>query len=173
MRVLAVLVVATPCPLILATPIAIIGGINRAASRQVIVRTGGALERLDDIHVAVFDKTGTLTIGVPMVERVTARDGFDPDEVLRLAAAVEQQSGHQLARSVVQAALAGGATIARASGVQEAPGQGVSGQVDGRAVAVGPLATCARCSSGPAPRPNLSATAGSCRTWPWTGRSPA
>jgi len=137
LRVLAVLVVATPCPLILATPIAIIGGINRAASRQVIIRTGGALERLDALHVAVFDKTGTLTIGVPMVARIAGRNGFESGDVLRLAAAVEQQSAHQLARSVVQAALAGGASIARATGVKEVPGQGVSGQVEGRTVAVG------------------------------------
>ena len=136
-RVLAVLVVATPCPLILATPIAIIGGINRAASRQVIMRTGGALERLDDLHIAVFDKTGTLTVGQPRVARVIALPGFTDHEVLRFAAAVEQRSGHSLARPVVDAAIAGLGSIAPATVIVETAGQGVSGLVDGRRIAVG------------------------------------
>ncbi len=136
-RVLAVLVVATPCPLILATPIAIIGGINRAASRQVIMRTGGALERLDHLHIAVFDKTGTLTVGQPRVARVIALPGFNDREVLRLAAAVEQRSGHSLARPVVDAAIAGFGSISTATVIVETAGQGVSGVVDGRPVAVG------------------------------------
>lgn len=136
-RVLAVLVVATPCPLILATPIAIIGGINRAASRQVIIRTGGGLERLERMQVAVFDKTGTLTVGEPKVSRVVPEPGFDAAEVLRLAAGVEQQSGHLLARPVVEAARGAGLVIPSAAQVRDAPGQGVSGTVDGTPVAVG------------------------------------
>lgn len=136
-RVLAVLVVATPCPLILATPIAIIGGINRAATRQVIMRTGGALERLDDIRVAVFDKTGTLTIGQPRVARVVARPGFEEREVLRLAGAVEERSGHLLARPVAEAAREANGSLPAATAVRELPGQGVTGIVEGRTVAVG------------------------------------
>ncbi len=135
-RVLAVLVVATPCPLILATPVAIIGGINRAASRQIIVRTGGALERLDRLAVAVFDKTGTLTIGEPVVSRIHGA-GFDPDEVLRLAAGLEQRSGHRLARSVVDAAIARGLSLPSPTEVQESPGEGVSGVVEGHDITVG------------------------------------
>lgn len=136
-RALAVLVVATPCPLILATPVAIIGGINRAARRQIIMRSGVALERLDKIDIAVFDKTGTLTLGQPSVARVVARVPWREREVLRFAAAVEQHSGHLLARPVVEAALALGTPLPTPLRVQEAPGQGVIGVVDGRQVAVG------------------------------------
>src|SRR6185503_6025259 len=93
-RVLAVLVVATPCPLILATPVAVVGGINRAARRGIIFRHGSALEQLAGITVAVFDKTGTLTLGRPEVARVLAGPGYTESEVLRLAGAVEQGSSH-------------------------------------------------------------------------------
>ncbi|HEX4932386.1 MAG TPA: HAD-IC family P-type ATPase, partial [Gemmatimonadaceae bacterium] len=103
-RVLAVLVVATPCPLILATPVAIIGGINRAATRHIIVRSGSALERLSDAQVAVFDKTGTITEGRPHVSRVRVLDGMAEGEILRLAGSVEQRAGHLLARSTAEAA---------------------------------------------------------------------
>ncbi len=136
-RVLAVLVVATPCPLILATPVAIIGGINRAARQGIIFRHGTALEQLGAVRVAVFDKTGTLTVGRPEVSRVRAADGVGPRELLRLAAGVEQGSGHLLARMVVQEAGARGIAPAESRDVVEAPGQGVSGTVEGRAVVVG------------------------------------
>jgi P-type E1-E2 ATPase len=138
-RVLAVLVVATPCPLILATPVAIIGGINRAAARQVVVRHGGALEQLAGITAVVFDKTGTLTIGRPAVREVRVADGWTPAGVLRLAAAVEYGSGHLLARSLVEAALREPAVgpLPAASHVTETPGRGVRGTVEGRRVLVG------------------------------------
>ena len=139
LRALAVLVVATPCPLILATPVAIIGGINRAARRQVIVRQGGALEQLASVRVAVFDKTGTLTIGMPEVAGVTAAPGMDADRALRLAAAVEQGSGHLLARTLVTAAKGRGMEIPPATDVVETAGRGVLGRADGHAVAVGSL----------------------------------
>ncbi|MEZ0334262.1 MAG: heavy metal translocating P-type ATPase [Gemmatimonadales bacterium] len=136
-RALAVLVVATPCPLILATPVAIIGGINRAARHGIIFRHGGALEQLGQVSVAVFDKTGTLTVGHPEVAQVVPAPSFTADEMLRLAAGVEQGSGHPLARPVVAAARARGLTLPEARGIVEAPGQGVGGRVDGREVAVG------------------------------------
>ena len=136
-RVLSVLVVATPCPLILATPVAIVGGINRAARRGIIFRHGTALEQLGGIGVAVFDKTGTLTIGRPRVERVLAVPSFTETEVLRLAASLEQGSGHLLARTVVQEADARGIQLLEPLNVTEAPGQGVTGAVEGRAVTVG------------------------------------
>lgn len=136
-RALAVLVVATPCPLILATPIAIIGGINRAASRQIIVRTGGALEQLSNARVAVFDKTGTLTIGRPSVSRVSAMPPFSEREVLRLAGAVEQHSGYTLARSVVDAALAAGDALPSPTDTLEEPGRGITARVDGHTVSIG------------------------------------
>jgi heavy metal translocating P-type ATPase len=136
-RVLAVLVVATPCPLILATPVAIVGGINRAARRGIIFRHGTALEQLGWITVAVFDKTGTLTIGQPRVENVLAVPPWTEQEVLRLAGSIEQGSGHLLARTVVQEAGARRIELPEASNVTEAPGQGVTGVVEGRPVAVG------------------------------------
>ncbi|MFN8574837.1 MAG: heavy metal translocating P-type ATPase [Gemmatimonadaceae bacterium] len=137
-RVLSVLVVATPCPLILATPIAIIGGINRAASRQIIMRTGGALERLSRVAVAVFDKTGTITIGRPDVAHVHTINGRSPAELLLLAAAVEQHSSHLLAQSVVTHALAlGEGLIPDVTDIQELPGRGVRGRVGDTMVAIG------------------------------------
>ena len=138
-RVLAVLVVATPCPLILATPVAIIGGINRAASRQVIVRHGGALEQLAGITAAVFDKTGTLTVGRPAVGAVHVAAGWTRAGLLRAAGAVEQGSGHLLARSLVEAAVRepGAAPLPAATDVREEAGRGVRGTVEGRRVAVG------------------------------------
>lgn len=136
-RVLAVLVVATPCPLILATPVAIIGGINRAARSRIIVRHGGALEALADVDAVVFDKTGTLTIGHPEVTGVHAAPPFTPDEVLALAAAIEQGSGHPLARTTVAAAQARGLALGRPEQVRDAPGRGVVGRLGGRRVVVG------------------------------------
>jgi heavy metal translocating P-type ATPase len=136
-RVLAVLVVATPCPLILATPVAVVGGINRAARRQIIFRHGTALEQLGNVSVGVFDKTGTLTIGRPRVARVIAVPPFAEPDVLRLAAAVEHGSSHLLARTLVDAATARGIAIAEAHHVVETPGQGITGEVEGQVVAVG------------------------------------
>ena len=136
-RVLAVLVVATPCPLILATPIAVVGGINRAARRQIIFRHGGALEQLGTVTVGVFDKTGTLTIGRPEVSRVIPVKAFTEREVLRLAGAVEQGSGHLLARTLVAAAVKRGVPLPQGHHIVDSPGQGVEGEVDGRTVAVG------------------------------------
>ena len=136
-RALAVLVVATPCPLILAVPVAIIGGVNRAARRQVIVRHGGALEALARVTVVAFDKTGTLTVGRPRVQSVTPVAPWSRDDVLRLAGAVEMGSSHLLARTLVEAAHETVGVLPAASGVHETPGDGVEGTVDGHAVLVG------------------------------------
>ncbi len=141
-RVLAVLVVATPCPLILAAPVAIIGGINRAARRSIIVRNGGALEALASVTTAVFDKTGTLTIGQPSMRRIIADEHAGgsavTDTLLRLAAAVEQGSGHLLARVIVDAATRQSHDVrVMATSLVEKPGSGVKGTVDGVVVAVG------------------------------------
>jgi heavy metal translocating P-type ATPase len=137
--VLAVLVVATPCPLILATPIAVIAGISRAADLGVIVKTGAAIEQLGLAHVVVFDKTGTLTLGHPSVERIEATNGVAADEVLRLAAAVERLSSHHLGRAVAEAAERLG-PLPPAADFLETPGAGVAARVEGRAVAVGSAA---------------------------------
>lgn len=136
-RVLAVLVVATPCPLILATPVAVIGGINRAARQGIVFRSGTAIEQLSQVRVAVFDKTGTLTIGRPQVASIATRPPLTEREVLRLAAAVEQESGHLLARPVVEAAMAKQIPIPDAHHIEEAAGRGVTGQVEGQLVTIG------------------------------------
>jgi heavy metal translocating P-type ATPase len=137
--VLAVLVVATPCPLILAAPVAVIAAISRAASEGIIVKTGAAIEQVGRAHVVVFDKTGTLTLGRPLVEHVTVEDGRSPDELLRLAAAVEALSAHHLGRAVAEAGRRLG-PVPPADAVQETPGLGVSGRVEGRTVAIGSAA---------------------------------
>jgi heavy metal translocating P-type ATPase len=137
MRALAILVVATPCPLILATPVAIIGGINRAARRFVIIRNGGALESLSEVDTAVFDKTGTLTVGMPTLARVSLDAGFERSTVLGYAAAVELRSSHLLACVLVDGVRREGISIPDATGVLEAPGQGIAGEVDGHYVRVG------------------------------------
>jgi heavy metal translocating P-type ATPase len=136
-RVLAVLAIATPCPLILATPVAILGGMNTSARRQILVRNGGALEALARTTAVVFDKTGTITIGQPKVSRVVAVDSIPESEVLRLASSVEQGSGHLLARTLVTEARERGVLAEAATSVVEAPGRGVEGDIHGYRVAVG------------------------------------
>lgn len=141
-RVLAVLVVATPCPLILAAPVAIIGGINRAARRSIIVRNGGALEALASVTTAVFDKTGTLTIGQPSMRDIVSDNAADDAaatrKLLSLAAAVEQGSGHLLARVIVDAATKQNHGVrVMATSLIEKPGSGVQGTVNDEVVAVG------------------------------------
>jgi heavy metal translocating P-type ATPase len=134
---LAVLVVATPCPLILAAPVAVIAAISRAAAAGIIVKSGAAIEQVGRARVVVFDKTGTLTLGRPLVESVTVTNGRSADELLRLAAAVEQLSGHHFGRAVAEAGVRRGLAIPHASDVQETHGLGVSGTVDGHQVDVG------------------------------------
>jgi heavy metal translocating P-type ATPase len=136
-RALAVLVVATPCPLILATPIAITSGISRLAKRGVIVKGGGALETLARVQTVLLDKTGTVTAGRPrLVEAVTV-GGADPDEVLRLAASLDQLSAHVFAPAIVQEARDRGLELTFPTDVEEAAGAGISGDVAGRQVRIG------------------------------------
>lgn len=138
--VLAVLVVATPCPLILATPIAFMAGINRAGRRGIIVKGGAAAERLARTTTVVFDKTGTLTTGTPVVERLIPLDSRTSDEALRLAAGLEQLSTHPIGRAITAAGRDRFGQLPLPRGLVEAPGQGVSGRVDGHLVDVGSLA---------------------------------
>ena len=135
--ILAVLVVATPCPLILATPVAVIAGISRAADLGVIVKHGRAIEQLGRASVVVFDKTGTLTLGQPTVAHVEGLDGISAAEVLRLAAAVEQLSAHHLAHAVVEAGRGTTRSLPSVTEFRENPGRGVSGTVEGRQIHVG------------------------------------
>jgi heavy metal translocating P-type ATPase len=136
-RALAVLVVATPCPLILAAPIALIGGVSRAARVGVIVKGGGTIEGLGRARTVLLDKTGTLTRGRPEIERVEALDGMPAQALLRLAASVDQLSAHVLAEALVHGAEARGLELPFPEDVVEDPGQGVEGRVEGHRVAVG------------------------------------
>jgi heavy metal translocating P-type ATPase len=136
-RALAVLVVATPCPLILAVPIAIVAGISRAAARGVIVKGGGALETLARGRTLLFDKTGTLTSGVPEVADVEAFGATGADELLRLAASLDQVSPHVLAASIVRTARSRGLDLTFPEDVDEQYGSGIAGSVAGRKVALG------------------------------------
>ncbi len=136
-RALAVLVVATPCPLILAAPIAFVAGLSRAARHGVILKGAGVVERLGNARTVLLDKTGTLTVGSPEVEEIVPLDELPPDEALRLAASVDQLSGHALAAGIVDAARRRGLELVRPSELVEEPGRGIAGTVSGRRVAVG------------------------------------
>jgi heavy metal translocating P-type ATPase len=136
-RGLAVLVVATPCPLILAAPVAILSGVSRAAKAGVIVKGGVAVEKLGEARTVILDKTGTLTLGTPTIEQVVSFDGLGQDETLRLAASVDQLSAHSLAEALVLDARRRGLALSFPDDVQEEPGQGAEGLVDGRRVTVG------------------------------------
>jgi heavy metal translocating P-type ATPase len=136
-RAVAVLVVATPCPLILAAPIALVGGMSRAARRGIVVKGGAALETLGRADVLLFDKTGTLTEGRARVADIETDGTISADEVLRLGASLDQASTHALARATVQAARARGLRLVLPDDVHEDPGKGVRGSVAGRRVMIG------------------------------------
>jgi heavy metal translocating P-type ATPase len=136
-RALAVLVVATPCPLILAAPVAIVAGLSRAASRGIIVKDGGALETLARARTLVFDKTGTLTTGSPKVASVETFGDVKPDELLRLAASLDQVSPHVFANAIVAAARERHLRLDFPGDAVEDAGKGISGAVAGRHVALG------------------------------------
>lgn len=139
-RALAVLVVATPCPLILAAPIAIVAAMGRCARAGVVVKDGGAIERLARARTVVLDKTGTLTVGEPAVEHVRPAAGVEAEELLRLAASLEQVSVHGLAEAIVHDAEARGLRLTLPRSVRETPGRGLAGEVDGQRVTIGSAA---------------------------------
>ncbi|UNX55529.1 cadmium-translocating P-type ATPase [Georgenia sp. TF02-10] len=136
-RFAEVLVVATPCPLLIATPVAFLAGMSRAAKNGVIVKDGGTLERLARVRTAAFDKTGTLTHGHPRLAAVHPADGVRDPELLTLAAAVEQYSAHPLAQAVVAAARARHLPVPPARDAEEVTAAGVRATVGGRRVVVG------------------------------------
>jgi heavy metal translocating P-type ATPase len=138
-RAVAVLVVATPCPLLLAAPVAIVSGLSRASRIGVLVRGGGPLETLGRATTLVLDKTGTLTSGRPRGTDVVTAPGWDSGEVLRLAASADQLSPHVLASAIVDEARQRGLTLSMPTGAEEEAGTGVSAMVDGRRVHVGNL----------------------------------
>ena len=136
-RAVAVLVVATPCPLILAAPVALVAGLSVAARRGVVVKGGAVLERLARCTTLLLDKTGTLTSGRPRVAAIIPAGAHEPAEVLRLAASLDQVSVHVLAGAVVEAATAHGGRLVLPQQVEEVPGQGIRGTVGTHHVAVG------------------------------------
>jgi heavy metal translocating P-type ATPase len=154
-RMVAVLVVATPCPLILAVPVAFVAGLSRAARHGVLIKGARALEAMARVAVLVLDKTGTLTDGRPRLQATRVREGFDAGTVLRLAAGLDQASKHTIAGTVVAAARAAGLALAVPGRVVEAAGEGIEGEVEGRAVVVGGRSYVAR-RLGVAPAPDTA-----------------
>ncbi|WP_046868418.1 heavy metal translocating P-type ATPase [Microvirga massiliensis] len=138
-RAVAVLVVATPCPLILAVPVALVSGLSRAARHGILIKGGKALEVMSGIRAVVLDKTGTLTDGRPRLVSTEVAPGIEPDELLMIAASLEQASHHTIAQTIVAGARARGMTLATPSDVAETPGEGVEGRVQGYHVIVGGL----------------------------------
>src|SRR6516162_4445937 len=136
-RSLAVLVAATPCPLILAAPVAFIAGVARAARLGILVKGGGPLEALARAHTVLFDKTGTLTIGGARLLSIEVAPGENADEVLAMAASLEQASHHVLAAAIVRAAIDRGLSPKMPSNVTETPGSGLRGILDGSRVSAG------------------------------------
>ena len=136
-RFAEVLVVATPCPLIIAAPVAFIAGMSRAARHGIIVKNGGTLEKLARIKTVAFDKTGTLTHGQPVLSSVVTAAGVDENELIRLAAIAEQYSAHTLAHSIVEGARSRNITIAPCENVKETTASGLTATIDGKTVVVG------------------------------------
>jgi len=136
-RAVAVLVVATPCPLILAAPVAFVAGLSRSAKRGVIVKGGGVLERLATCTTLLIDKTGTMTVGRPVLTGIVGAGKVPSHRILELAASLDQVSPHVLAGAVVRAALGQECALSLPTGVEEVAGQGIVGTVDGRRVSVG------------------------------------
>jgi heavy metal translocating P-type ATPase len=135
-RFLAVLVIATPCPLLIGIPIAIIGSISLCARRAIIVKSPIVLEQIAECRTAIFDKTGTLTYGEPKLTEQIIAPGFDQKEVLTLVASLERYSKHPLARAILAAATTDGIVLPEATEVHEKPGQGLRGTVSGHQLQV-------------------------------------
>ncbi|MGV0877628.1 heavy metal translocating P-type ATPase [Martelella sp. FLE1502] len=136
-RAVAVLVVATPCPLILAVPVALVAGLSRAASFGVLIKGAGTLETMARIRTLILDKTGTLTEGRPQIVSIDSHEGMAENDILRLAASLDQASKHPVAQAVVAAAKERGFSLPVPSDVAEIAGEGVVGHVEGRNVIVG------------------------------------
>ncbi|HKD37267.1 MAG TPA: heavy metal translocating P-type ATPase, partial [Pirellulales bacterium] len=135
-RFLAVLVIATPCPLLIAIPVAIIGSISLAARRGIIIKDPAALERIDTCRTAIFDKTGTLTYGRPALAEIAVVQGSSERDVLGLVASLEKYSRHPLAAPIVDAAISRKTALSDASEISERPGEGLRGIVGGHAIEI-------------------------------------
>jgi heavy metal translocating P-type ATPase len=135
-RFLAVLVVATPCPLLLAIPVAVIGAISLSARCGIIIKNPGALEEINQCRTLIFDKTGTLTYGKPKLSEITCASGYQANEVLRLAASLEVYSKHPLSSAIRDAAQSLGLSLEPASEISERPGEGLRGTVGTRSILI-------------------------------------
>ncbi|MEO6810756.1 MAG: heavy metal translocating P-type ATPase [Isosphaeraceae bacterium] len=135
-RFLGVLVVATPCPLLIAIPVAIIGSVSLAARRGIIIKDPAVLEKIDTCRIAIFDKTGTLTYGEPKLTEVIPADGFTKEETLAAVASLERYSRHPLASAMIAAAAEAKLPLQDASEVSERPGEGLRGIIGGRTIQV-------------------------------------
>jgi heavy metal translocating P-type ATPase len=135
-RFLAVMVVATPCPLLIAIPVAVIAAISLSARRAIIIRNAAALEQVDTCQTLIFDKTGTLTYGRPALTEIVCAPGFDRVTVLSQAASLEIYSKHPLAGAITAAALQAGLAFDSVSQVSDKPGEGLSGMVDGHRIQI-------------------------------------
>jgi heavy metal translocating P-type ATPase len=136
-RAVAVIVAATPCPLILAVPVALISGISRASARGAIIKGGAALEKLARAKTVMVDKTGTLTFGGPALTEMVTAPGHDKAHLLGLIGSLEQHSPHVVARALVKAALDENAPFTSVENVTEDPGHGITGRVNGKVIAIG------------------------------------
>jgi heavy metal translocating P-type ATPase len=135
-RFLAVMVVATPCPLLIAIPVAVIGAISLSARRAIIIKNPAVLEQIDTCQTLIFDKTGTLTYGKPSLTEVLSAPAFPKDEALKKAASLELYSKHPLAGAILAAAQEAGLALEPVSQVRERPGEGLRGVVEGRRVLI-------------------------------------
>ena len=136
-RAVAVLVVATPCPLILAVPVALVAGLSRAAHYGVLIKGAGPLEHMAQIQTLILDKTGTLTDGRPQIVAIAPANGMSENDALRFAAALDQSSKHPIAQAIVAAAKARGLDLPIPTNVSEEAGEGVVGDIEGHKVIVG------------------------------------
>ena len=133
-RFLSVLVVATPCPLLISIPVAVIGAISLSARRGIIIKNPAVLEQIDRCHTLIFDKTGTLTYGTPSLSEILCAPGFAKDEVLRVTASLEHYSKHPLSRAILEAAQNANLPVEHVSEISERPGEGLRGTVGQRTV---------------------------------------
>jgi heavy metal translocating P-type ATPase len=136
LRFLSVLIIATPCPLIIAIPITIVGAISMAARRGIIIKDPTVLERLPTCRTAIFDKTGTLTYGKPELTEIIPATGIKRDEILARAASLERYSKHPLASAILEAAQKSNLVLMEAGSVSEKPGQGLTGNIAGHEISV-------------------------------------
>lgn len=133
-RFLAVVVVATPCPLLIAIPVAVIGAISLSARRGIIIKNPAVLEQIDRCRTIIFDKTGTLTYGKPSLSEILCAPGYTEEDVLRLTASLERFSKHPLSQAILQAAQKANLPIEIVSEISERPGEGLRGTVDHRKI---------------------------------------